>query len=55
MCDKQICFHSWPDLPAIEKWHQDEGASEFYDAMAIAPDGFTFKNAPAVIYAKAEY
>jgi hypothetical protein len=55
MCDKQICFHTWPQISQIENWHQDESASEMYDAMAISPDGYTFNNAPVVIYAKATY
>lgn len=54
-CEEALCFHWWPILPEIEGWHQDEKASYHHKANAVAPDGFTFSNAEAVIYAKALY
>ena len=54
-CKEKLCFYWWPKLVAIKGWHQDREQSFAISANAQAPDGFTFANADAVIYAKAEY
>jgi hypothetical protein len=54
-CEQKICFHWWPKLPAIEGWHNDREYSLKYSYNAQAPDGFTFADAEAVIYANALY
>jgi hypothetical protein len=52
-CDHTLCFYWWPKLPRLKGWHQDRPSS-FHDAInALAPDGQTFANAEAVIYARA--
>lgn len=48
-------FYWWPKLPPIDGWHQDQEYSFFYSSNALAPDGFTFKNAETVMYARAIY
>ena len=55
VCDSGICFFWWPKLPQIKGWHQDKDESYQYSVNALAPDGFTFVNAKAVIYAGATY
>jgi hypothetical protein len=55
ICETGICLYWWPKLPPLKGWHQDGGASERYGVNALAPDGSSFANAGAVIYAKAEY
>lgn len=52
-CDETVCFHWWPKLPAIEGWHHDHESSLKYSYNAQSPDGSTFENSDAVIYAKA--
>jgi hypothetical protein len=55
MCETGICLYWWPKLPAVPGWHQDLDAS-YHDAVnALVPDGYTFANAPTVMYAKAMY
>ena len=54
-CDGKISFYWWPQLAPIQGWHQDREHSYMVGANAQAPDGFTFGNAEAVIYAKALY
>jgi len=54
-CGEQTCFYWWPILPVIPGWHQDRDYSFHYSANAQAPDGTTFSDADAVIYAKALY
>jgi len=51
----QICFFWWPKLPEVKGWHQDMGHSYHYRMNTQAPDNYTFANAEAVIYARAEY
>ena len=51
----EICFFWWPKLNPIEGWTQDMPQSFNYKANAQAPNGYTFANAEAVIYAKAIY
>jgi hypothetical protein len=48
-------FYWWPKLTPVAGWHHDREHSSFYSANALAPDGFTFKNAEVVMYAKAIY
>lgn len=55
LCKTGICLYWWPKLPAISGWHHDQDASLYYGVNALAPDHFTFYNAEAVIYAKADY
>lgn len=57
VCTKtgKMCFYWWPKLKEISGWSQDVPHSFHYRANAQAPDGFTFDNAEAVIYAKAVY
>jgi hypothetical protein len=50
-----ISFYWWPKLASVDGWHQDQEHSFYYSANAFAPDGFTFKNAESVMYAKAIY
>jgi hypothetical protein len=52
---KGFSFYWWPKLVPVDGWHQDREHSFFYGANAFAPDGFTFKNAESVMYAKAIY
>lgn len=54
-CDKTICFHWWPKLPTVNGWHHDREHSIHYSFNAQAPDGKTFADAEAVIYANAAF
>ena len=45
----------WPALGTVKGWHHDSDASYLGSINAEVPDGFTFSNAEAVIYAKAIY
>ena len=54
-CAEGIHFLWWPKLTEIKGWHHDRNASDVDAVNALAPDGFTFKNAESVIYAKASY
>lgn len=51
--EKGFSFYWWPKLAPVDGWHQDREHSFFYSANALAPDGFTFKNAETVMYARA--
>lgn len=53
--EKGFSFYWWPKLVPVDGWHQDREHSFLYGANALAPDGFTFKNAESVMYAKAIY
>ena len=53
--EKGLSFYWWPKLAPVEGWHQDREHSFYYSANALAPDGFTFKNAESVMYARAIY
>lgn len=55
ICETGICLYWWPKLPPLKGWHQDQGSSVKYGVNALAPDGSSFSNASAVIYAKADY
>lgn len=50
-----VSLNWWPKLFIPDGWHQDQEQSINYNANALAPNGFTFKNADAVIYASALY
>jgi hypothetical protein len=52
-CGETMCFHWWPRLQELPGWHHDRGSSLQLGINALAPDGFTFSNAEAVIYARA--
>jgi hypothetical protein len=53
-----ICLYWWPRLPKVPGWREDTDASYRYGGNgvnALAPDGFTFESADAVIYGAATY
>jgi hypothetical protein len=52
---KGLNLHWWPKLPVIPGWHQDREHSLRYSSNALVPDGYTFANAEAVMYARAIY
>jgi hypothetical protein len=56
-CQKdQICFYWWPKLPELNGWHGDKALNLKMGANGsnvLIPDGKTFSNAPAIIYARA--
>ena len=54
-CKNQICLHWWPKLPAAKGWHTDMDANYQHNFNTLVPDGFTFDNADAIIYANAIY
>ena len=53
--DRGMSFHWWPKLAPVDGWQQDREHSLHYSVNALAPDGFTFANAPTVMYARALY
>jgi hypothetical protein len=53
--DQGFRFYWWPRLPAVPGWLHDEGASLKLTANVLVPDGSSFGDAPAVMYAKALY
>jgi len=53
--EKGVSFYWWPKLAPIEGWHQDREYSFSYRVNALAPGGFTFKDAESVMYARASY
>jgi hypothetical protein len=53
--EKGFSFYWWPKLTPTRGWHQDRKHSFFHGVNALAPDGFTFKNAEVVMYANAIY
>lgn len=55
VCKVGLCLYWWPALAKVNGWHHDQGASIADAVNAEVPDGFTFANAVAVIYAKAIY
>ncbi len=54
-CDRGTCVYRWPKLPQIKGWHQDKTQSFSSGISAWAPNGHSFVNADAVIYAIATY
>ena len=54
-CDTGFCFYWWPKLPQLKGWHQDKDQSYHYGINALAPDGSSFANAEAIMYANAVY
>jgi hypothetical protein len=55
LCNQSICFHWWPRVPAIPGWHHDEEQSQRLGANVWVPDGSSFSDADAIIYAEASY
>ena len=55
ICGQEICFNWWPMLSEVEGWRHDRAASLSYGINAQVPDGKTFTDAEAVIYANALY
>jgi hypothetical protein len=55
VCNTGICFYWWPKLPPVPGWHQDKEQSLNYGANALAPNGSSFVDAEAVMYAVAVY
>jgi len=53
--DHGFHFYWWPRLPVVAGWFHDEGASLKLTANVLVPDGSSFGDASAVIYAKALY
>lgn len=53
--DQGMMFYWWPVLPIISGWAHDEGASRAQSVNALVPTGYSFSQAPAVIYARAMY
>ena len=54
----QICFYWWPKLPQLTGWHSDDAVNYSHGGNgmnALIPDGRTFGDAPAIIYAMATY
>ena len=43
---------SWPKLPTVADWHDDEPSSLRDGADTLVPDGFEFTDADAIIQAK---
>jgi len=54
-CETGLCLFWWPKLPPLKGWHQDMDQSYHYGINALAPDGSSFAQAEAVMYAKANY
>lgn len=55
VCETGVCLYWWPKLPELKGWHQDKDQSFNYGVNALAPDGASFANAEAVMYAVANY
>jgi hypothetical protein len=53
--DHGLHFYWWPRLPVVAGWLHDEAASLKLTANVLVPDGSSFGDAPAVMYAKALY
>jgi hypothetical protein len=48
-------FYWWPKISPPSGWQQDEEFSFRYSANAMVPRSTSFRDAPVVMYAKAEY
>ena len=55
VCETRMCFYWWPKVPPLPGWHQDRARSIEQDANVLVPDGRSFGDAPAVVYARAVY
>ena len=53
--DRGVQFYWWPELPKIPGWTHDDDASRGNSVNMLLPDGKTFSDAPAVMYARALY
>jgi hypothetical protein len=54
-CRTGICFNWWPKLAVPAGWQHDRDHSLHYNFNALAPDGKSFADAEAVMYANAVY
>jgi hypothetical protein len=52
-CDTRICSWRRPIVDPPPGWSRDNGASRHYKMNAFAPNGSSFADAPAVMYALA--
>ncbi len=52
-CETRICSWRRPVVEPPPGWFRDEGASRHYKLNAFAPNGSSFADAPAVMYALA--
>ena len=50
--ERDPAYHWWPKITIPDGWHHERNASVEYSLNALAPDGFTFDDAPTVMYAK---
>jgi hypothetical protein len=53
--DKGIELFWWPVMQPIPGWHHDEGASRANHVNAFVPNGSSFSDSQAVIYARAMF
>ena len=53
--DKGIELYWWPVMQPIAGWSHDEGASRANHINAFVPNGSSFSDAPAIIYARAMF
>jgi hypothetical protein len=53
--DKGFELYWWPVMQPIAGWNHDEGASRANHVNAFVPNGSSFSDAPAVMYARAMY
>lgn len=51
--ERDPAYHWWPKITIPDGWHHERNASVEFSLNALAPDGFTFDDAPTVMYAKA--
>lgn len=55
VCESGICFHWWPQVKVPAGWAHDNDHSLHYNFNALAPEGRSFADAEAVMYANAIY
>lgn len=53
VCDQKVCLRWWPRVSPPAGWSQDREQSANYNFCAFAPEGQSFANAVAVMYANA--
>lgn len=56
--NNSICFYWWPKLPDLKGWKSDQSLNTQIGgngSNVLIPEGKTFSNAPAIIYARAIY
>lgn len=54
-CQQALCVYWWPKLPALSGWHHEAQPSIENTSNILAPDGKTFADAEAIMYARAFY